>query len=157
MKINDKVNTIFLTDNCLPDFLDYPKDYYVKTMTKYNDTIELIKRYQYSFIIFEYVLDYFSLKEIKNIYSLLKKQKITFLNISNDPEAILYAKQLIIYKNHKIILNKPVSEVLKDEKLLTKQGYILPFIVNLSTQLKYYNLVDKLYVKDSKLIEDLWN
>ena len=46
--------------------------------------------------------------------------------------------------------------VLQEEKILKKLGFNLPFIVELSNSLKYYQLVDKTYFDSLELVEDLW-
>ena len=49
------------------------------------------------------------------------------------------------------------EDILKEEKILKKLGFNLPFIVELSNGLKYYGLVNKLYYDNESLVSDLWN
>ena len=51
--------------------------------------------------------------------------------------------------------NKEV--VLKNEKLLKKLGFGVPFVVDLSIQLMYYDILDKVYFDVDNLLEALWN
>ena len=46
--------------------------------------------------------------------------------------------------------------VLQEEKILKKLGFSLPFIVELSKGLKYYQVVDKIYFNNVELVNDLW-
>lgn len=47
--------------------------------------------------------------------------------------------------------------VLRNEKLLKRLGYGIPFVVDLSIQLNYYDIFDTVYYDMDKLTEALWN
>ena len=47
--------------------------------------------------------------------------------------------------------------VLKEEKILKRIGFGLPFVVDLSVQLKLYKVLDKVYFDMESLVKDLWN
>ena len=49
------------------------------------------------------------------------------------------------------------NEVLKEEKKLKKVGFGLPFVVDLSIQLNYYDIFKKVYFDMNELVNDLWN
>ena len=48
------------------------------------------------------------------------------------------------------------KEILKEEKILKKLGFNLPFILELSLGLKYYNLTNDLYYDNESLVNYLW-
>ena len=48
------------------------------------------------------------------------------------------------------------KDILKEEKIIKKLGFNMPFIIELSNGLKYYNIVDKLYYDNESLVNDLW-
>ena len=47
-------------------------------------------------------------------------------------------------------------EVLKNEKLLKRLGFNMPFIIELSNLLNNYNLVNKIYLDKESLVKDVW-
>ena len=44
-----------------------------------------------------------------------------------------------------------------EEKLLKRLGFGLPFIVDLSLSLEFYDILDKIYYDTSSLVGELWN
>lgn len=96
-------------------------------------------------------------KEIDEIRELLKAQNIKYINITSNIEEVLYADYLMVYDNDELVLNGRVKDVLKEEKKLKKMGFGLPFVVDLSTQLNYYDIFDRIYYDINSLVGDLWN
>ena len=95
--------------------------------------------------------------EKKSIIELLKKQNINFVNITSNIEDSLLSNYVIVYDEDKKVLEGNTEVVLRNEKILKKLGYGLPFVVDLSIQLTYYDILDKVYYNMDKLTEDLWN
>ena len=65
---------------------------------------------------------------------------------------------------HTIVRNrlendKPVKkkDVVKEETILKRLGYELPFYVDLSIQLKLYGLIDNICYSSEELEDSLWN
>lgn len=71
-------------------------------------------------------------------------------------EETLWLDYLIVIHEEKVIMEGKSKLVLQEEKILKKLGFNLPFIVELSNSLKYYQLVDKTYFDSLELVEDLW-
>ena len=44
----------------------------------------------------------------------------------------------------------------EEEKLIKHNGFSLPFVVDLSYQLKDYGVIDKEYYSVDRLVSDLW-
>ena len=63
----------------------------------------------------------------------------------------------MVYDGKNIILEGLKNIVLKEEKLLKKVGYGLPFVVDLAIQLNYYDIFSKIYFDMDELVDDLWN
>ena len=61
------------------------------------------------------------------------------------------------FDENKKVLEGNTEFVLRNEKVLKKLGYGLPFVVDLSIQLIYYDILGKVYYDMDKLTEDLWN
>ncbi len=102
-----------------------------------------------------------------DLWDLNKEQKDKFFNhiLSNNlklvytttnPEDILYSDYLYILDNCKILINGKTLKVLENEKIIKRLGLKNPFIIDLSIQLKHYNLIDKLFKNERELVEALW-
>lgn len=107
-------------------------------------------------VIFYNILDNLSDKELKKLFSYLKKNKIDFINVTNDIELTLYTDYLIIYDKDKIAVEGSTLEVLKNEKIFKRLGLGLPFIIELSILLKDYGLINKIYLDKESLADKLW-
>ena len=64
---------------------------------------------------------------------------------------------IIVYDEDMKVLEGNKEVVLKNEKLLKKLGFGVPFVVDLSIQLMYYDILDKVYFDVDNLLEALWN
>lgn len=100
-------------------------------------------------------------REVKNkILKILKKEvkrkKLTVINVSNDVEEALYADMVVIIGDGKVLLKGSKRKVFENETFFESYDLKLPFIVNLSNKLKFYELVDKIYFDEKKLVDDLW-
>ena len=69
---------------------------------------------------------------------------------------MLVTKYLIIYDEEKILAEGNTLDLLSNEKLIKRLGFKLPFIIELSTYLKDYNLTSKFYLDIESLVGDLW-
>lgn len=108
-------------------------------------------------LFFDEVLTYIEPELRKALINYLIEKDISFINITNDIEDTLLADYLIVIFDDKVALEGNTLDVLKEEKLLNRMGFNLPFMVDLSIQLQYYGLVDKIYLDKKDLVNDLWN
>lgn len=96
----------------------------------------------------------------EKIYKILEKlnkiSKITIINITHDMDEILYGKNLIVIDKGNIVLNGPKEYVFLEEKTFNKLGLKLPFMVELTTKLEYYGLIDHLVFDMEELVDLLW-
>ena len=96
-------------------------------------------------------------KEFQNkIIEFLRRQNKRIINYTSETEETLLLPFLIIIYNNEIVIEGETKIVLKEETLIKKLGFNLPFIVELSSGLKYYNVVSKLFFDNESLIEELW-
>ena len=98
-------------------------------------------------------------KDLKGI--ILKKLKkymkgMTIVNFSNDVEEALFSDMVVIIGDGKILLKGSKRKVFENETFFENYDLELPFVVNLSNKLKFYDLVDKVYFDEAKLVDDLW-
>ncbi len=86
----------------------------------------------------------------------LKNNNVRFINITGEMEDAMLTDYLVILYDGKVALEGNTLDVLKEERLLSRMGFNMPFIVDISTQLKYYGLVDKVYLNKEELVNILW-
>lgn len=85
-----------------------------------------------------------------------KKDKITIINVTHDIEDVLYGGRIVVLDKGTIKLDGKTETVLKKDKELTKLGFPLPFMVDLSIKLKYYGLIDKIIYDMDEMVDILW-
>lgn len=95
-------------------------------------------------------------KILKHLKKINKENKITIINITNDIEDILYGENVVVLSDHKVLFNDK-KEILYDEKLLKKLNFKIPFMVDLSLKLKYYNLLNTVETDMNRMIKKIWN
>ena len=103
------------------------------------------------------VLTYLDNEFKKRVINYLKEHNKIIINYTEDIEEALLLDYIIVIHDNKIIMEGYKEDILKEEKILKKLGFNLPFIVELSNGLKYYGLIDKLYYDNESLVSDLWN
>lgn len=93
---------------------------------------------------------------LKKLKGYVKKKKMTIINVSNDVEEALYANMVVVIGEGKVLLKGSRQKVFENENFFEKNDFEPPFIVNLSYKLKFYELIDKIYLSEKKLVDDLW-
>lgn len=157
MKIESDKNYVILNDNIDNAFMEQFKEYPIIENLGYIDLKKKIEFFSSKTIVFRETFYYLKEEEKEEILELLIRQKINYIIITSNIEDVLYANNLVVYKDSNIVLEGSTKEVLKKEKDLKKLGYGLPFAVDLSTQLNYYDIFQKVYYDIPSLVEDLWN
>ena len=95
----------------------------------------------------------------KKIFILLKalnKKGMTIINFTSDCNECLEGSDIIILKQCKILLSKPLSEAFINLSIFEDNKISLPFVVDLSYKLKYYEKIDQIYLDKKKLVNKLW-
>lgn len=156
---NKTYNLEYIPNNILLDFnCTYLKKKKVLTKIDYikvNLLNSLIS--QKKIIVFFNVLDYID-QEFKNkLLKELKKQDKRIINYTSEIEEVTLLDYLIVIKDNKIVMEGTTKNILKEEKILKKLGFNLPFSVELSIGLKYYKLIKELYYDNESLVNELWN
>jgi len=149
MKINENTNSSILTNDNLK-VLDMLKEYRI------IDSINELKNIKENFVVFNDVIRYLKDKDKKILFDRLEKSNTHFINITSDIEEVLLSPYLIIIDNGNVLMEGNTEMVLKEEKILKRLGFGLPSIVDLSTQLMHYNLINDIYLSEEELINKLW-
>ncbi len=102
------------------------------------------------------MLDPFDKEKILNILKELNDKGLTILNISHDIEDTLISDTIYVLDKGKIVLSGTKDEVYKEEDLLHNLGFELPFMVELSNRLMFYDLIDHVVYDMEELVDNLW-
>lgn len=100
--------------------------------------------------------DYYKNKIIKLLKKLNKEENLTILNITHDTEDCLLGNEVVVIDHGNLILQDTTLNVLKQDKILLKLGLDLPFMVKLSSKLKYYGLVNDIELLPTRLVDEVW-
>ena len=128
--------------------LTYELKYYVLII------INLLDKDKY--LILDDVLCYLNNNHIKKVYSYAKKNKVTIINITSTLDNVFNSEYLIFIYKGKVAMEGEVLSCLKEEKLIKRLGYKLPFMYDLSLQLNYYEVLDNIYLDYKDMESAIW-
>ncbi len=86
----------------------------------------------------------------------LNSKNIILINVTTNMEDVLYTDYILCLYNGISAIDGKTLDVLDNEKLLKRLGLNLPFLVDLSIQLKLYGLINKVYLNKEALVRNLW-
>lgn len=157
MNINESKNYCILSNSINKELLDKFKDYPIISKMNFSDLKSKLEFFSSKRIVFNETFYYLKNTQKKEILDLLNKQNIKYIIITSNVEDALLADYLIVFDKENIVVEGYSKEVLKEEKLLKRLGFGLPFAVDLSIQLEFYDILDKIYYDTSSLVGELWN
>ena len=102
------------------------------------------------------MLDPFDKEKMLKILQELNNNGLTIINISHDIEDTLISDEIYVMNEGKIVLQGTKEEVYNEEKLLHNLGFDLPFMVELSNRLKFYDLIDHTIYNIEEMVDTLW-
>ena len=94
----------------------------------------------------------FMLKKLKK----LNEEGLTIINITSNLNTIYNSNLIYLLNDYKISLIGNLEETFNMDNYLRKIGLELPFIIDLSIKLKFYDLIDKIYYDLDSLEDNLW-
>ena len=157
MEFSDNVNYVVLSNNADKKFMSKFGIYQIIDVLPFEKLKNNLEMFPSKRVIFNESLSSLSNKEKKEIFDLLDKQNINYVNVTSNIEDALFGDYIIVYDEDMKVLEGNKEVVLKNEKLLKKLGFGVPFVVDLSIQLMYYDILDKVYFDVDNLLEALWN
>lgn len=157
MMFDEKINYCILHNNPDENFINKLGSIPVVKDLEFNKLVERLEFFPNKQVIFNETLYSLKLDEKMEIFKLLKKQNISYINVTSNVEDALYSDYIFVYDGNKLVLEGNRNEVLKEEKTLKRLGYGLPFVVDLSIQLNYYDIFNKVYYDLDELVRALWN
>lgn len=101
---------------------------------------------------------YLNKEEKDYIFSIIHKYRknITVVYNTNNSEDIMYSDRMIVLHKGKVVMEGTTMAVLKQDRLLLKIGVELPFMIDLSSKLKFYEVIDETYLREEDLVNQLW-
>ena len=158
MEFSEGVNYTILVNNANKAFFENFESYKVLDTMDGFDAIKMqVEVFLSKRIVFNEIWYYLSKEEKSELLEILKRRNVSFVNITSNVEGVIYSDYVIVYDDDKKILEGNKEMVLRNEKLLKRLGYGIPFVVDLSIQLNYYDIFDTVYYDMDKLTEALWN
>lgn len=110
-----------------------------------------------SILLLDNLLDDLADNEILEIINILKKiGGMTVLITSNSIDTAPSFDNIYVIEKGTLLLSGKPLDVLKEDSMLNKIGLNLPFLVDLSIKLKYYDLVDKIELDVNRMVNKLW-
>lgn len=85
-----------------------------------------------------------------------KENNICILNVTTNSEELLLGTDIIVLDHNEVIAYDKTENILSNDKYLSKIGMNEPFIVELSTNLNYYDLLKEKYFNMNALVGELW-
>ncbi len=108
------------------------------------------------YIVIDDILCNLRKKYIENIYKYAKKNKISIINVASTLDNVLFSDYVIFLYKSKIAMEGNVMDTLKEEKLIKRLGFRLPFMYDLSLQLNYYEVLDDIIIDREKMVDKIW-
>lgn len=149
MKINKNINTTIITDDN-KGVLEELSGYIIIS------NLDQLKTVKGNFIVFDDALRSLKRKEKETLFNNMEEKNIHFINITSCMEECLFAHEIIVVEKGRVVLEGSTLSVLKEERILKRLGYQLPFIVDLSLQLNTYGIIDSIFLDEEILVNRLW-
>jgi len=149
MKINHSINTTIVTDDNSWVLDQLHLEVIISNLSQ-------LKSVNTKFIVFNDAIRSLSQSEKERFFNNMEERGIHFVNITSNLEESLYAHELIVVNKGQVVLEGSTISVLKEERILKRLGYKLPFIVDLSLQLNSYEIIDSIFLDEELLVNKLW-
>lgn len=158
MEFKEDVNYVILCSNADKKFMAQFGNYPVLNNMNFEILKNNLEMFPSKRVVFNETLTTLLNHEKKEILELLMKQNIHYINITTCAQDAVLGDYVIVYDNdNDRVLEGNKEMVLKNEKLLKKLGFGIPFACDLSIQLIYYDVLDKVYFDVDNLLEAIWN
>jgi energy-coupling factor transport system ATP-binding protein len=116
--------------------------------------------YDPKIIILDEALSMVDLEYKKEILDLLKQlnkeENKTIIYISHDLEETLHSDRIVALNRGNKVVEGNTFDVFKQEVILSRLGLELPFMIDLSLKLKFYNLIDDIELDMNEMVVKLW-
>lgn len=94
--------------------------------------------------------------KILNILLELKEKGMTIILVTHDIEETLISDEIVLISDGKVILKSEKNLFYKEEKILKDYGFKLPFMIELSNRLMFYDLIDHFIYDMKEMVDLIW-
>ena len=129
--------------------LTFDEYYYLAILLKISERPDVL--------VIDNLFGYLNNTEKNNVINICNKNGITLIVFDNELYYAYMSYEVVVIHERKLAIMGDFKDVVKEEKILKRLGYELPFYVDLSTQLKLYGLVDNICYSYEELEGNLWN
>lgn len=102
------------------------------------------------------ILDNIQKDKVLRVLKSFYKRGTTIISITHNIENSLIGDDILLLADGKVQIYTKKEEFFEKEKELKKYGIQIPFIVDLSHKLKYYDMVNDTYFDMEKLVDEVW-
>ena len=106
------------------------------------------------------ILRFLNKKEKEEIIKLLNRisneMDITILFTTSDIEDVVELSNIYVLNKGKLIMSGSFDSIIMKDNELSKMGFEIPLMIDLSRKLEFYNLIDKIYFDPDKVVDELW-
>ncbi len=127
-----------------------------KLVTNYFEYLINLFDLDYQVFIIDDLFTYLNVKERLAIIDTANKNNKIIINLTTDSKDVLLFPYLMVINNYDIVMEGNNKEIIKEEKMFSNIGIKLPFIVQLSKELKDYNVINDYAYSSEELISLLW-
>lgn len=101
------------------------------------------------------IADYYKEDILSFFKSECQKGNTTVINFTNDAEEVIYSTEVGFLLNNELKV-MPLLSAYEEEQLFRLVSQKRPFMVELSSKLKYYSLIKDIYLDEEQLVDKLW-
>lgn len=105
-------------------------------------------------------LDLFNNEEknqiIKILRQIINKENLTIINFTTSLEEGLVSDKIILLNNYRFIKEIDSNDVVNNDKLFYDNNIEMPFIIDLNSKLRMYNLINKDYYNLKEMVDNIW-
>ena len=102
------------------------------------------------------LLTYLSNDKKTKVLNYIKENNITLINITSNMEELLFVDKILVMNKGKKELFDNTENVLKNEDVFKRLGLSLPFIYDINSMLKSYELIREDHIVYKELVDMLW-
>ena len=106
------------------------------------------------------VLRFLNNNEKNDLLKLFKiinsKLNISIVYTTSDLNDVIKSQNILLINEGKVVTQDSFSNIILQDNELTKMGFNIPIMIDLSRKLQFYNLVDEIYLDKDKMVDALW-
>ena len=137
-----------IKDKIIKD-LTFDEYYYLAILLKISLKPEIL--------VIDNLFGYLNNEEKNTIIRICRNSGIKLIIFDNELYYAYISYDVLVIHERKLAIYGKFKDVVKEERILKRLGYELPFYVDLSLQLKTYELVDNICYSLDELEGSLWN